>query len=67
MANSFISIPDRQSIHLTIMNIQLIIVILIGLVVGIILLRNIYKFFSTKRDSPYCGGCKGCEPIKRSN
>jgi hypothetical protein len=46
------------------MDVQLFIVIIIGIVVGLILLRNIYRFFFTKRDSSYCAGCKGCEPIK---
>lgn len=46
------------------MGIQLIIVIIIGIAVGIILLRHIYNFFFSKKDSSYCAGCKGCEPIK---
>jgi hypothetical protein len=47
------------------MDIQLIIVIIIGIAVGFILLRHIYNFFFTKKDTSYCAGCKGCEPIKR--
>lgn len=43
------------------MDLQLFIVIIIGIIVGIILLLQIYHFFFTKRDSSYCGGCSMCE------
>lgn len=43
------------------MDIQLLIIIVIGVTVGIILLRGIYKFFFTKKDASYCGGCTMCE------
>ncbi len=42
------------------MDIQLIIVIIIGVTVGAILLRNIYRFFFVESKSGYCGGCTGC-------
>ncbi|MDD2315345.1 MAG: hypothetical protein PHS25_10055 [Proteiniphilum sp.] len=42
------------------MDIQLIIVILIGIVTGIILLRQVWHFF-TRKDNSYCGGCNMCE------
>ncbi len=47
------------------MDLQLFIVIIIGIIVGIILLRQIYLFFFTKRDSSYCGGCPGCDIPKK--
>lgn len=42
------------------MNLQLFIVILIGIITGIILLRQIYRFFFTQKDTPRCGGCTLC-------
>lgn len=42
------------------MNIQLIIVIIIGITVGIILLRKLYGLFFSPKKSSFCGGCKGC-------
>lgn len=42
------------------MDIQLIIVILIGLAVAAILIRNVYRFFFVERKNKYCGGCTGC-------
>lgn len=48
------------------MNIQLFIVIIIGLAVGIIIARMIYRFFFTERDHSGCGGCSGCN-IKGTN
>jgi len=42
------------------MDIQLFIVIIIGIVTGIILLRWIRHFF-TNNDNSYCGGCNMCE------
>ena len=58
------------------MNLQLFIVIIIGIIVGIILLRQIYHFFFTKQPSSRCGGCNMCdlphkketeEPLSRSH
>lgn len=47
------------------MNLQLIIVILIGIVVAVILLRNIYRFFFViDRKKNICGGCTGCSMSK---
>jgi 7-cyano-7-deazaguanine synthase in queuosine biosynthesis len=49
------------------MDIQLIIVILIGIAVGIVLLRQVWHFFTSKETS-HCGGCTMCElpqPEKR--
>ncbi|SFS63959.1 Virus attachment protein p12 family protein [Porphyromonadaceae bacterium NLAE-zl-C104] len=43
------------------MDTQLFIVIIIGIIVGIILIRAIYRFFFTERDHSSCGGCKGCD------
>ncbi len=47
------------------MNIQLIIVILIGLVVAAIVVRNVYRFFFVIdiKKNP-CGGCTGCSMSK---
>ena len=47
------------------MDIQLFIVIIIGIVVGIILLREIYQFFFMKKDFSHCGGCNMCELPKK--
>lgn len=47
------------------MNTQLIIVIIIGVAVGAILLRSIYRFFFVKNQEGYCGGCKGCSLSKK--
>jgi len=49
------------------MELQLIIVIIIGIIVGIILLRQIYHFFFTKKDSSRCGGCNMCELPERES
>ncbi len=46
------------------MNIQLFIVIIIGIVVGIILARALYRFFFTERGNSSCGGCTGCDIYK---
>ncbi len=47
------------------MNLQLIIVILIGLVVAGILIRNVYRFFFViDRRKNICGGCTGCSMSK---
>lgn len=43
------------------MDIQLFIVIIIGIIVGIILLNQLYKFFFTKKDTTFCNGCSGCD------
>lgn len=42
------------------MDIQLIIVIIIGVAVAAILLRSIYRFFFVEKKDGYCGGCTGC-------
>ena len=42
------------------MDIQLIIVIIIGVAVAAILLRGIYRFFFVENKNGYCGGCTGC-------
>ena len=42
------------------MEIQLAIVILIGIVVAAILLRSVYRFFFVEKKEGYCGGCTGC-------
>ncbi len=46
------------------MDLQLLIVIIIGIITGIILLRQIWNFF-TREDVSHCGGCKGCEISKK--
>src|SRR5690554_6925633 len=48
----------KEKMH---MDIQLLIVIIIGITVGTILLRGIYRFFFVKKDVSYCGGCTMCE------
>lgn len=47
------------------MDLQLYIVIIIGIVVGIILLRQIYHFFFIQKDHTRCGGCNMCELPKK--
>ena len=42
------------------MDIQLIIVIIIGVAVAAILLRGIYRFFFVENKNGYCGGCTSC-------
>lgn len=53
------------------MDIQLIIVIFIGVVVAAILLRGVYRFFFEEKKEGYCGGCTGCslsrEPNKKAD
>ena len=46
------------------MDIQLIIVIIIGIVIAAILLRSIYRFFFVEKKNGYCGGCTGCSLSK---
>lgn len=46
------------------MNIQLIIVIIIGVAVAAILLRSVYRFFFVENKNGYCGGCTGCSLSK---
>ena len=47
------------------MNLQLIIVILIGVAVAAILIRNVYRFFFViDRKKNICGGCTGCSMSK---
>jgi len=43
------------------MDIQLIIVFIIGIAVAVKLGYEIYKFFFVKKDSPYCNGCTMCK------
>lgn len=43
------------------MNIQLIIVILIGIAVAAKLGYEIYRFFFVKKDVPRCNGCSICK------
>lgn len=43
------------------MDIQLFAVIVIGIVVGVLLFRGIYRFFFAKKKGGYCGGCTLCE------
>ena len=47
------------------MDLQLFIVIIIGIVVGIILLRQIYHFFFIQKDLTRCGGCNMCDLPKK--
>lgn len=47
------------------MNIQLIIVIVIGIAVAAILLRNLYRFFFVEKKEGYCGGCTACSLSKK--
>lgn len=46
------------------MDVQLILVIIIGVAVAAILLRSIYRFFFVKNKNGYCGGCTGCSLSK---
>lgn len=47
------------------MNLQLIIVILIGLVVAAVIIRNVYRFFFvTDINKNPCGNCSGCSMSK---
>ena len=46
------------------MDIQLIIVIIIGIAVAAVLIRNTYRFFFVERKNKYCGGCTGCSMSK---
>jgi hypothetical protein len=49
------------------MDIQLIIVSIIGIAVLAKLGYEIYKFFFVKTDSPYCNGCSMCKmPDKKT-
>ncbi|NLX80027.1 MAG: FeoB-associated Cys-rich membrane protein [Proteiniphilum sp.] len=44
------------------MDIQLIIVILVGLGVSFVLIRGVYRFFFTnKKSAGICGSCNACE------
>ncbi len=47
------------------MDIQSLVVILIALVVAGIVIRKLYRFFFVKNDTPYCGGCTGCDAAKK--
>jgi len=47
------------------MDLQFFIVIIIGIVVGIILLRQIYHFFFIQKDLTRCGGCNMCDLPKK--
>ncbi len=43
------------------MSLQLFIVIIIGIIVSVIVIRGIYRFFFVKNESGFCGGCKACD------
>lgn len=43
------------------MDVQLFIVIIIGIIVALLVLRGIYRFFFVKKEAGFCGGCSGCE------
>jgi hypothetical protein len=43
------------------MDLQLFAVIIIAILVAIVLIRGVYRFFFVKRESGGCLGCKGCE------
>ncbi|GEM_PF-941164 len=45
-------------------NVQLIIVVLIGIAVAVKLGYEIYRFFFVKKDTSYCNGCSMCEISK---
>lgn len=47
------------------MDLQLFIVIIIGIIVGIILLRQLHHFFFIQKDHTRCGGCNMCDLPKR--
>jgi hypothetical protein len=49
------------------MDLQLFIVIIIGIIVGIILLRQIYYFFFIQKDHTRCGGCNMCDLPKKES
>ncbi len=49
------------------MDLQLFFVIIIGIIVGIILLRQIYHFFFIQKDHTRCGGCNMCELPKNES
>ena len=46
------------------MDLQLIIVIIIGIAVAAIVLRNVYRFFFVEKKNGHCGGCTGCSLSK---
>ena len=46
------------------MDLQLIIVIIIGIAVATIVLRNVYRFFFVEKKNGHCGGCTGCSLSK---
>ncbi len=47
------------------MDLQLFIVIIIGIIVGIILLRQLHHFFFIQKDHTRCGGCNMCDLPKK--
>jgi len=47
------------------MDLQLYIVIIIGIIVGIIVLRQIYHFIFIQKDHTRCGGCNMCDLPKK--
>lgn len=47
------------------MNLQLFIVIIIGIIVGVLLIREIYRFFFVKKDYSRCGSCNMCDLPKQ--
>lgn len=47
------------------MDIQLIIVIIIGIALAVKMGYEVYKLIFVKKDNPYCGGCTMCETIPK--
>ena len=47
------------------MDIQFLIVILIGIAVAVKLVHEIYKLFFVEKDSLYCNGCTMCDLPKQ--
>lgn len=47
------------------MDLQLIIVIIIGIAVVAILLRSVYRFFFVKKEGGPCGSCTGCSVSRK--
>lgn len=43
------------------MDLQLFIVLIIGVIVSVVVIRGIYRFFFVKKKTGFCGGCSGCE------
>jgi hypothetical protein len=45
------------------MDLQLIIVIVVGIIVGAVFLYKLYNFFFGKKEEHRCTGCGGCNPL----